>query len=263
MANRYLVLLLLAAWPSAANAQTLTGHWLEPGWTPAASTTVTAAVGNNATLTNAGNVDSIDDPGSVPGTAFAQSLHLGQTDANDGLEVSHVISGSTAHSVCMWVNPDEAAPTGSNTFLFSNASDTAGLTHGHSNASYRNAGYRAPNSYPVASWGSLTAGTWYHIAYVWDGSNLRVFKDGAQVGSDVATASTGADTVTCYIGNASGYAEGFEGRIVDVRTYSGAIDAADISAIMAEADASAAIDPLSASIPGVSRDPLTGTIPGL
>lgn len=82
----------------------------------------------------------------------------------------------------------------------------------------------------IAGSGSLATGTWYHIAVTYDGSFVRLYLDGTNVGQSAKTGVLGTNSgVSVNIGrnpNASGY---FSGRIDEARIYSLALTAAEIA----------------------------------
>ena len=85
----------------------------------------------------------------------------------------------------------------------------------------------------VASSGNLAVNTWYHVAAVYDGSAMRLYLNGTQVGS---TAKTGAlntsSSVPVSIGrNPDSYGY-FSGALDDMRIYQRALSAAEIAALL-------------------------------
>jgi hypothetical protein len=69
----------------------------------------------------------------------------------------------------------------------------------------------------------LSAGQWYHVAAVWDGSTVRLFVNGVLDNTPPSrTGTIGADTRPLYIGGRSG-ADFFDGMIRDVRIYNRAV----------------------------------------
>jgi hypothetical protein len=69
--------------------------------------------------------------------------------------------------------------------------------------------------------GTLTLNTWQHVAAVYDGATIRIFKDGVQVGSANQTAAiVSSATVGVRIGNwVVGDDRGFVGQIDEVRIW--------------------------------------------
>lgn len=76
-------------------------------------------------------------------------------------------------------------------------------------------------------------GTWTHVALSYDGTMVRLYKDGAQVNALALPDSAAATTTPLYIGtNQNGtYDQPFEGLIDDVVVFDGALPAASIAAL--------------------------------
>ena len=93
--------------------------------------------------------------------------------------------------------------------------------------------------------GTIELNEWIHVVATWDGSMMRIYKNGLEVGSldKTGTLSTGP-TVKVAIGNQPEGAEDrpFDGIIDDVRIYNKPLTAADIPDIM-RGDTSLAWDP--------------------
>jgi len=75
---------------------------------------------------------------------------------------------------------------------------------------------------PISESGTFSTSTWYHYACKWDGTNLVLYRNGANVGSTTGTGSANTDggTYTFSIGynNYSGTPQGFwNGRLDEVR----------------------------------------------
>ena len=84
----------------------------------------------------------------------------------------------------------------------------------------------------IATSAVLTTGTWIHVAAVYDGSQMRLYQDGVEVGS---TGKTGAidqnAAVSAWIGRNPDGNRPFEGLIDDVQIHSRALSAAEIAAL--------------------------------
>lgn len=84
--------------------------------------------------------------------------------------------------------------------------------------------------------GEIEAGTWYHVAAVYDGAQMRIYKNGAQITS---TAKTGAinqnSGIPVSIGNqpasADGGARPFDGLLDDLRLYGRALTMEEIQTV--------------------------------
>jgi hypothetical protein len=87
----------------------------------------------------------------------------------------------------------------------------------------------------IATSGNLSNNVWVHFAAVYDGRNMRLYKDGNQVGSTSKTGSlTTNSNVPVWIGanptNAA--ARAWDGAIADVMVYDKALTAGEIAALM-------------------------------
>ena len=74
--------------------------------------------------------------------------------------------------------------------------------------------------------------TWTHLAATYDGSTLRLYVNGTQVGSRAVSGSLATSTGALRIGGNSLWGEYFAGRIDEVRIYNRALTAAEIQADM-------------------------------
>ncbi len=90
----------------------------------------------------------------------------------------------------------------------------------------------------IATAGALVAGEWAHVAATWDGSTMRLYKNGQEIGRTAkgGTAVATSPTVKVAIGNqpegASGGTKDFDGLIDDIRVYNYGLTAAEIPDIM-------------------------------
>ena len=85
----------------------------------------------------------------------------------------------------------------------------------------------------IASTGNLPVETWYHVAATYDGSAMRLYLNGAEVGSIAKSGSLsrGRD-VPVHIGRSPEGSNYLRGAIDDVRIYSSALSATEISALV-------------------------------
>ncbi len=86
----------------------------------------------------------------------------------------------------------------------------------------------------VASSGNFVNGQWIHVAGTYDGSNMRVYVDGVEVGSAAKTGVVGSNpAVPFWIGGNpdSPTSRPWDGKIDDVRLYDGALSPAEIQAL--------------------------------
>jgi hypothetical protein len=85
----------------------------------------------------------------------------------------------------------------------------------------------------IASSGLLTAGVWTHAALVYDGSALRLYQDGEEVGSLARTGALAVnDSVPVWLGdNPPSTSKPFDGALDDVRIYARALSPAEVAVL--------------------------------
>ncbi len=76
---------------------------------------------------------------------------------------------------------------------------------------------------------------WTHLASTWDGATLRIFVNGAQVGTRAVSGTLRTSTGVLRIGGTAVWPEWFAGRIDEVRVYSRALSVAEIQGDMTRA----------------------------
>lgn len=268
---RILLSLLLILSMQQAGYAALGAHWtLQDN---AASTTITATVGTNASLSGAGNTSaSTVTPG--PGTTYTRAISL--DGVNDYIFAFNGTSTFTKNkaflTMACWFKVPAADTTTNHYLMF--ASNNAGITRATiviNTSGQILAGARAgdgESQQTKTSTNSYDDDTWHHVAAVIDYANdaITIYVDGTSVAqsgtiSFTATASSNTDSTVVNLGsqNAAGY---YKGQLADCRFYD-SDESANIGTIRSAAGLASTIDPLSTSIPGSSADPLTGTIPGL
>jgi prepilin-type N-terminal cleavage/methylation domain-containing protein len=75
---------------------------------------------------------------------------------------------------------------------------------------------------------------WYHFVGTYDGSNIRIYKDGLQVGIKARTGSLAVTNNTAKIGTYTGTTYNLNGFIDEVRIYSRALSSVEIKKHYAE-----------------------------
>jgi hypothetical protein len=86
----------------------------------------------------------------------------------------------------------------------------------------------------IASSGTVATGTWVHATAVYDGIEMRLYKDGVQVGSVAASGELSIDPgVSVWIGSnpPDATSKPFDGRLDDLRIYSRALSAGEIATL--------------------------------
>ena len=84
----------------------------------------------------------------------------------------------------------------------------------------------------IASSATLPVNTWIHVAAVYDGSTLKLYQNGAEVGSLAMTGSISASSAPIHIGRSPEGSNYFDGIMDDVRIYAMALSRDDILADM-------------------------------
>ena len=173
---------------------------------------------------------SLETAGAVPGDPAATFCGSGVVS----IPASTALDLSIALSVEAWVKP---AASGSNGGIFEK---TIG---GSVNTGYlllMEGGYiefrgkQAAATYVTAGGGQLAAGTWSHVVGTYDGSMLRLYVNGAQVGS-AAAGTLASGSGPAYIGRLGAEAGNpgilpFSGVIDEVAVYSGTLSPARVLA---------------------------------
>jgi chitodextrinase len=179
--------------------------------------------GNVGTITGAtwstqgryGNALSFNGAGNVVRVASAASLNL-----------------AGAMTLSAWIRP-AASQTGWRTIVQREA-DAYFLTSSSDAGALRPAGggtFGSSVNYvtgPTAS--PLNA--WTHVALTYDGANLRLFVNGAQVATRATTGAIQTVANPLWIGGNTPYGEYYQGLIDEVRVYSRALAAAEIQTDM-------------------------------
>jgi hypothetical protein len=191
-----------------------------------AGTTVTDVSGNNNT-------------GTISGATWSTSGRYGNALSFNGTNNFVLVNNSaslnltTGMTVSAWVFPT-ANQSGWRTIVqrqvdayFLHASSDAGALRPGTGGTFQGIGkvITAPSAIPV--------NTWTHLAVTYDGTNLRLFVNAAQVGITPGNGSIETNTNPLRIGGNSPYGEYFQGRIDDVRIYNRRQTAAEIQSDMA------------------------------
>lgn len=265
---RWIAIILLLSFPLQASAA-LNAHWkLQDN---AASTTIVATVGANGTLTNAGNTSGRSVAG--PGTLLPLAISFDGADDYVEATTSNtaILQNKSFATLAFWVKIAAADTTGTHRVAYV-STDTSTTTRagihfdstGHIVVSARAGDGESAQSKTSSS--SYDDNLWHHVLAVIDyaGDAITIYVDGVAVsatGTISFTASATGNTASARVRIANDATNYTKAYVADVRVYD-SNESANAAAIMAEAGVDK-IDPLSVSIPGSSKDPLTSTVPGL
>lgn len=220
---RVIAALLLAALLSSqvASAATLVGYWTldETGTT---GTLADSAGANPATIT--GSLGNTTPPAAV---TFSTNAKGSFTTGNRASSSGYVglPSCTAAISISLWMKPDTGF------------SDVAPIGLGSStNVIWFNI---YSNAFIVNYWGgtiisaspTFTAGTWYHLAYTYDGTTDVLYVNGTQVASSTGNSRNAGVPASVNIGYFPGFSNQFVGWLDDVRIYSGALTSGEVTTL--------------------------------
>ena len=113
----------------------------------------------------------------------------------------------------------------------------------------------------IASSGNIVEGQWVHVAAVYDGASMRLYKDGVEVGKTSKSGTiTNKSGVSCWIGGnpPSATARPWEGRIDDVCIYNHALTGQEIQEL---ASGKQTPPPNQPPVAAVSSNVTSGTTP--
>jgi len=136
--------------------------------------------------------------------------------------------GAAARSTSIWVSVDELNSFNS-VMVYGNSSGSGmTLTVKLSDNQVR---FDASGLLSRSLATTLTAGSWYHIGFTYDGTTAKMFVNGSLGDTDTVTLNTLADLHS--MGAAYGLGIGFQGRMCDYRIYDSALTDAEIASIYA------------------------------
>src|SRR3989344_4461946 len=229
-----LFLLALAFLPvSDVHAQDITsglvGHWK---FDEISGTTAADSSGNNntGTLTNG--------PTWATGK-INNALSFDGTD--DYINLGNMNVSGSGITIAAWVKADTFSSSIDTRFI-SKANSTNEQSHywmlGQTNSGGDKLRFRlkagGSTQTLIASSGDLPINTWFHAIATYDGSTMRLYKDGIEVGSVAKSGTIDIDaTVPANIGRNPDGSNHTDGAMDDVRIYNRALTASDIQALYA------------------------------
>ena len=190
--------------------------------------------------TTAADASGGSNTGTITGATWSAAGRFGQAlsfDGDDWVTVAHVpaLGLTTGMTLEAWVRPVTNEPADWRTVMLKER--PGGLAY----ALYADASSRLPEgtintggSDAASAVGSprLPLNTWTHVATTYDGTQLRIYVNGVQVGSRAITGSIVAASGPLRFGGNAVWGEYFIGLLDEIRIYDGARTAVEIQTDM-------------------------------
>lgn len=147
----------------------------------------------------------------------------------------YVDTGFTQHldlwTISAWVKSPNAPNSGTASGPI-NSEHNFQINWNHPNQFLRGAAVaNIANNWTAASFGTLNANTWYHLAATFDGNSLNAYKDGVLITSTPTPPGymAGVELNSVKLGRNSYFSRFLAGTIDDVRIYGEALSAAEVA----------------------------------
>ncbi|RKX32780.1 MAG: hypothetical protein DRP71_11545, partial [Verrucomicrobia bacterium] len=193
-----------------------------------------SGAGNDGSLEGGALFDSDSGDGSLSSVRFDgldDYINLGLLDVN-----------GTGLTLATWFKADSFPGSSNDPRIISKASSVSGNDHVFMLSTIKSSGIKlrgrvrvgGTTTTLIASSGNLTTGRWYHVALTHDGSTLRLYLDGVEVGSGPLVGSVDTDpSIPVTVGSQPPGAgpRFFDGLIDDVQILQRALDTGEIAAL--------------------------------
>ena len=146
---------------------------------------------------------------------------------------SSVIANKIAFSMSAWVYPQANPSAHSGIMGFRNNTDADFYLLQLQNSNNVEARFRGSSgvNYDIVATNLLDFNQWQHLAFTYDGSYIRLYKDGALVDSSAANGIIGQNTLPLQLGKLDWGTTGFymTGRLEEIRLWDMALSQAEIN----------------------------------
>lgn len=174
----------------------------------------------------------------------ARSPGLRFDGIDDYVDLGKLDIDSDAMSIMAWMQVDSFSIADAR--IISKSTSTSNDSHYFMLSTISNHGYKLrfrlktddgfPTKTLIATVGQLRPGQWFHVAAVFDGQRMSLYRNGEEVGSTskLGRVATNPD-VSTWIGRNPDGERPFHGSLDDVRIYNKAVSEDEIQAIIQEA----------------------------
>ena len=152
-------------------------------------------------------------------------------------------SGSNSLTIAAWVKADSFVAAADNRIV-SKATGTSNDAHWWMLSTLDSGGEvrlrfrlktNGSTSVLIASSGGINVGEWTHVAAVYNGSTMKLYKNGSEAGSMAKAGLVSVDgTIPVWIGANPGGELGWDGIIDEVRIYNRALAASEVQALLSQ-----------------------------
>jgi hypothetical protein len=141
------------------------------------------------------------------------------------------VKGKSAFSFSVWIKPDFEETDGVPHTVFYDGMIFGIISHG-GYSGFRSV-LRFPSVVSKAQFTGLnwTPGTWHHLAYVYNGYEIRTYWDGALVKTLAASGTTSTDTIRGKVGVSPVLSDYFNGAIDELRIFNRALSASEVESL--------------------------------
>ena len=136
-------------------------------------------------------------------------------------------------TVAAWFRVDKASDTGirrPNAFLLEEQSSSEPVPDGFAFRLWTTSGL-SPGIYGKTK---LELGDWYHVAGTWDGTTVKIYKNGVKGGTDGASAAIDASALPLMLGQFNNAIYKHKGQLDDCRVYSAALSVDELEYMFGE-----------------------------